>query len=244
MSATTFRIAGAQLGFTDTVAGNAAKVVEAIERAGSADADFLVVPEMILTGYHNKWSQEEAEDAYEAVSAACRDAKVCGLIGAGEWRDGVCTNQVRVYGPDGAHLGAHAKTLLTTGDAKQFGPGGPLRTWEVKGLRFGCLICNDFWCNPSCTDILDMKLALQLGMLGAQVIFHAVASGDDKLYTEFHVGNLRARAKAAGVFVATANAARDDGVNCPSGIMGTDGEWLCTVPAEGEHFYCHEIRCP
>lgn len=241
MPATTYRIAGAQLAFTDTVAGNVAKIVSAIERAGSEGADFLVVPEMMLTGYHNKWLREDAEEGYGAVAAACAEARVCGLIGGGEWRDGVCYNQVRVYDPDGTYLGAHAKTLLTTGDAKQFGPGGPLHTWEVKGLRFGCLICNDFWCNPTCTDILDMKLALQLGMLGAKVLFHAVASGQDKLYTEFHVGNLRARARAAGVFVATANAVPEEGVNCPSGIMGQDGQWLCTVPPQGEQFYCHEI---
>jgi predicted amidohydrolase len=241
MPTATYHIAGAQLAFTDTLAGNVAKVVSAIQRAGSEGADFLVVPEMMLTGYHNKWSQEDAEEGYTAVSAACREARVCGLIGAGEWQDGVCTNQVRVYGADGEYLGAHAKTLLTTADAEQFGPGGPLRTWEVKGLRFGCLICNDFWCNPTGTDILDMKLALQLGMLGAKVIFHAVASGHDKLYTEFHVGNLRARARAAGVFVATANAAQEEGVNCPSGIMGSDGQWVCATPVEGEQFYCHEI---
>jgi hypothetical protein len=88
MPTATYRIAGAQLGFTDTVAGNVAKIVSAIERAGAEGADFLVVPEMMLTGYHKKWSQEEAEEGYKAVSVACREARVCGLIGAGEWRDG------------------------------------------------------------------------------------------------------------------------------------------------------------
>ncbi|HJN17091.1 MAG TPA: carbon-nitrogen hydrolase family protein [Armatimonadota bacterium] len=244
MSRDTVRIAGVQIPCTESIADNASKVVESIQWAGSEGAQFLITPEMVVTGYHNRWSRDEADAAHERIAEACREVGVCGLIGSGEWIDGKCYNQARVYSPDGECLGAHAKTILTTGDEEQFAPGEELRTWTVGGLTFGCLICNDYWCNPTCTEIPDGKLPARLGELGAQVIFHAIASGPDLRHSQFHIGNLILRAKHAGVVVATANLARDSGVNCPSGVLAPSGEWICQAPIDGEQRYCCDVALP
>ena len=38
----------------------------------------------------------------------------------------------------------------------------PLRTFEIKGIRVGGLICNDMWANPQCTPMPDPHLSQKL----------------------------------------------------------------------------------
>lgn len=239
----TYRVMGVQLEQRNNLQEQACRIARWIARAGEARADFVVFPEMILTGYHNHFSQEEAEAGYQVVSEACRKAGVCACVGAGEWREEGCFNQVRVWDDQGDYLGAHEKILVTDGEALQFRPGATLRVFQHKGLTFGCLICNDFWCNPSGTTLFDLKLVYQLARLGAKVIFHSVASFTDQLWKEFHEGNLRARAATAGVYVATANQAYGDApVNCRSGLVSPGSEWIAEAPLAGEGSYLTEFE--
>ncbi len=238
-----YRLMGVQMACRDSVAANAEAIATYLELAGSKGVDFCVFPEMCLTGYHDRFDQYEAKQGYERVSATCAKARVCALVGSGEKRGRDCFNQVRVYSDTGNLLGVHEKILLTDGDMVSFKCGSTFRTFQHKGLTFGCLICNDFWCNPAGTSLLDLKLPYQLAKLGAEVIFHSVASGTEPLWYDFHVGNLKARAATAGVYVATANQAYDEGpVNCPSGVVSRTGEWLVQAPREGEGWYLTDLE--
>ncbi len=121
----------------------------------------------------------------------------------------------------------------------------PLRTFETGGIRVGGLICNDLWANPECTPEPDIHLTHRLALMGARIIFHAVNGGrDDSAMSQtvvksFHESNLRMRARADALFIATVDNAHptDLGVSSPGGLVGPDGEWIARAPDRGRHIW-------
>jgi len=237
-----YRVAGAQLRPRESVAEALEKVLDAVRWAGEQQADFLVTPEMYLSGYHPRFDHEEVEAAVERVAQACREAGVITLLGTGHKHLGVITNQARVIGADGALIGLHEKTVLTPGEADWTEPGRRLHVFEAKGLRFGALICNDFWVTPMRPDAPDPRLASQLGEMGARVIFHLIASGPGADYLAWHDSNHVVRARAARVFVVGANHAMEPESNVTSGVIGPDGTFLLEVSRVGEQRFAAEIE--
>jgi predicted amidohydrolase len=202
----------------------------------AAKGDFIVFPEMSLTGYHGEFSMKATEAAWSQISAACRKAYVTALIGTGcKTADGTFI-QTRIYTPDGELLGTHEKLVPTDGDRKFCIPGEELRTFQHEGLTFGCLICNDLWVTPGCGPYPDPRLTYQLGQQGAQIIFHGVNSGTSAAHLPYHESNLALRAMESNLYIATANAACADGpVNCTTGVMAPDGAWIAQCSHEGDH---------
>jgi predicted amidohydrolase len=220
-------------------------VVAMVRRAGRRKAQFLVTPEMILTGYHGAFDQRR-RDALVAgrIAPACRAAKVCLILGAGSYRDvrGRSSRrpfiQATVIGPDGVIRGAYSKTVPTGGDLTWCRGGNlrDLKPFVVSGLRFGVTICNDFWCTPGFTTMPDPHLAARWAARGARVIFHLINSGHGRSYLDFHTTRMEERGRLAGVWVVSANAISSPGraVNAPSGILGPDGRWRVRAKLQGE----------
>jgi len=97
--------------------------------------------------------------------------------------DGKCYNQIRFYDSDGTFLGFHNKILRcgtmtdpSKGEINHFAA-RPLRTYQVKGITIGGLICNDMWANPQCTPMPDPHLSQKLSEMGARIIFQAINGG-------------------------------------------------------------------
>ena len=221
---------------------NLPRVLERIATAGDSKADFALFPEMSLSGYHGRFSQAKVEAALGEIARACRRARVCALVGTG-WRDRTGVRiQVRVIDKRGTPVGAHSKMVPTGGDRRFCRPGRRLRLFEVSGLRFGVLICNDMWVTPGAGLYPDPRLCERLGRRGAALVFHAINSGGSPQYIPYHESNLSLRARASGLHIATANATLTRrGVNARSGVVGPDGSWLVSVPRRGEHFYVHDV---
>jgi predicted amidohydrolase len=237
-----YRMAGAQLWPQQSVTGALEQVLQAIRWAGEQKADFLVTPEMYLSGYRADFDADEVEASIAEVAQACRRAGVIALLGTGHQHLGVVTNQARVIGADGSLLGFHEKMVLTLGDAQWSEPGRKLHVFEARGLRFGALICNDFWVTPMGHDAPDPRLVSQLRQMGAQVIFHLVASGPGPDYLSWHDSNHLLRARAAGVFVVAANWAMEPESNVTSGVIGPDGRFILEVNRVGEQLFAAEIE--
>jgi predicted amidohydrolase len=235
----TIRIVGVQMQVSSKLEENLPKILKHIKLC---DADYILFPEMSLTGYHGEFSQRTTEAAWGQIAAQCRQRYVTALIGTGSRDEDATHIQTRIYSHQGELLGTHEKLVPTSGDRKFCRPGEELRAFRHHGLVFGCLICNDLWVTPGCGPYPDPRLAFQLGKKGAQIIFHSVNSGTDAKAMAYHESNLAMRARESGLFIATANAASPDGpVNCTSGIMSPEGEWLVTVPRTGEYTYSYDI---
>ena len=118
----------------------------------------------------------------------------------------------------------------------------------MNGVCVGGLICNDLWANPCCTPMPDSHLTHKLKQLGTRVVFHAANGGRSsnpwsEVNWQFHESNLRMRARAASVYIATVDNAFPVDVRCsaPSGVVGPQGEWLSRCVERGEQFLCCEI---
>jgi len=103
----------------------------------------------------------------------------------------------------------------------------------VNGLKVGTLICNDLWVTPGFTDGPNPHLTLQQARAGAQVIFHAVNSGSNAKYREYHESNVKVRSAEAKCPIVIVNAAADEPINCASGVV-VDFEYVKALPTKGE----------
>jgi predicted amidohydrolase len=174
--------------------------------------------------------------------------------------DDRCYNQIRFYDKGGTYLGFHSKTLTcgsledpSRGEIEHYAV-APLSTYELDGVRVGALICNDLWANPGCTPQSDLHLSQQLARMGAHVIFHAVNGGRSggecsQVAWQYHESNLRMRARAGSLYIATVYIATVDNsfpadIDCssPSGLLDPQGNWLCRSESQGEQFLTFEIE--
>lgn len=238
----TYRIAVAQLRVDDDMELNACGILEALDLAAAEAADFLVTPEMALTGYHGRFDQALRDRLMGRIASACRAGGVTAVIGAGDKRRGRTYNEQVIVGADGRIVGRHAKIMLTRSERRWFRP-GRLRVFRGRGLTFGCLICNDLWVTPGCGNRCDPRLTWRLARRGARAIFHSVNSGAEGRYVPFHESNLSLRAREGRLFIATANAAKAGAaVNAATGIVDPEGAWVVRCRRRGRQFAVADVE--
>ncbi|MCU0521302.1 MAG: carbon-nitrogen hydrolase family protein [Anaerolineae bacterium] len=245
------RVAGAQLPVTDDIASNAAAVSRAIVYAQSVGADVLLTPEGSVSGYRADFDPSALRVAVRGLAAQARDAGLALALGTCYVEDdGLCYNEVRFYDQRGQFTGFHSKQLRCgtledppRGEITLYSA-GPLRTFQVKGVVVGALICNDLWANPECTPMPDGHLVQQLARMGASVILHAVNGGRDgsewsRVAWQYHEANLRMRARAGGVWIVTVDSCYPEHLPCsaPSGVVNPQGAWICRTEPQGEQTF-------
>lgn len=233
------RVSGVQMTVAPTKKENLPRILEYIKKS---DCDFMVFPEMSLTGYNDDFSDTRTQEAWDTIATACRQYYVTAIIGTGAREEDHTHIESRIYTHEGELLGIHKKLVPTEDDRKWCRPGEELRVFQHGGLTFGCLICNDLWVTPGCGPYQDRRLSYQLGQKGAQVIFHSINSGSSQIHLPYHDSNMRLRAMEAKSYIVSANALPADGpVNAPSGVVSPDGEWLVQCPPDGEHTYSYDL---
>ena len=236
----TVRVLGVQMPVSKKLEDNLERILSHLK---PTDADFVLFPEMALTGYHGDFSQKAVERACSQIAEACRHAYTAALIGTGCKNDDGTYIQTRIYGAQGELMGTYEKIMATTKDREFCRPGGELPVFRHAGVNFGCLICNDLWVTPGCGPYPDPRLSYQLAKKGAQIIFHSVNSGASSIHAPYHESNLVLRAMESEVYICTANAATNEGpVNCPSGVMSPEGKWLVQCPRDSEQTYTCDIE--
>ena len=208
--------------------GNAARTVELIGAARRADADLVLLPELMVTGY-------PAEDLFLRpgfVRAALRAVHeiaaathgIVALIGAPLYEDGALYNACFVVA-DGEVRDVYRKHHLPNygvfDEDRYFEPGNDRVLVDVAGVRVGLTVCEDIW--------IPGPPASELGAAGAQLVANISAS-------PFHVGKDREReeivrrcARANGAPVALCNAigGQDELIfDGHSVVIAPDGEVL------------------
>jgi len=241
-------IALAQIPVSLDIQANVRVIRQAIEFAADHAAGVLLTPEGSLSGYTPDFDPTAVDLALAQVESAARQAGVALSLGTCRLEsDALRYDQLRFYEHDGSFLGFHAKILRCgtmaddpQGEVKAFAA-RPLRTFMLGGVCVGGLICNDMWANPMCTPMPDEHLSWQLSRMGAKVVFHAVNGGrgegewSEGVCKKFHETNLRMRAAAGKLWVATVDNCLPNElpVSCFSGLIDPSGNWALRLPDRG-----------
>jgi predicted amidohydrolase len=250
------RVAGAQIPVSRDVSLNLAAILRSIEAAGNGAADILLTPEGSLSGYTHAFDQAAVARALEEVRDAARRRGLGLALGTCfVERDGLCYDQLRFYDTDGSYLGFHSKTLTcgtlgvpSRGEVEHFSV-APLRTFTIKGIPCGGLVCNDMWANPGYTPVPDPHLSQKLADAGARIVFHSVnGDRDGSAWStdsswNYHKSNLELRARAGRLFIVTVDNCAPLDVPCasPGGVVGPEGTWLARTPRQGEHVFVFDV---
>lgn len=245
-------IAGLQMNVSRSIAENESTIIRHLNSLKDKNVDFLVTPEGSLSGYNSEFNGHELKVALAKVVSVAKSVNV-GLILGTCYKDSVhgreyCYNQARVYLPDGTFLGEYSK-ILTCSPLNNPGTGeimeyvrGEVKTFSVKDIELGILICNDMWATPGYTTTPNPYLPWKMKEAGAEIIFHIINSGTDMGYRIFHEASVELWAKTLEIPIVEVNAAHGiEEINAGSGVISKEGERMKSVINKGEQLFIHNI---
>lgn len=188
---------------------NLDKMKKYVGDAASQGNNFVVFPELALTGYecddgcmHHTHAETVPGPSTEEVAALAKKYNIYVIFGLSE-RDkkdsDVCYISSAVIGPEGI-LGAYRKLHLMEApltEWKCFTPGNELPVFETRFGPIGVQICYDFWSFPEMTRLLTLK--------GARIVFNTTASPSGPGKPLFMAQQTGARAVENLIYTASAN---------------------------------------
>lgn len=222
---------------------NLTHCLDLIEQAAGLNADFVVFPEMNLTGYA---AGEVVRDAampldnlwMERLSRAARARDVVLLAGLAEKdQDQSIRATHLVFTPDGK-TDLYRKIHLAPQESGFYEPGNQPRVFEAAGIRFGIQLCY---------DAHFPELSTAMAMDKADVIFmpHASPRGTSGEKLESWMRHMTARAFDNGLYVAAVNQCGDNGAGLEfpplALVIGPDGHLKSSQPGEGAGIHMAEI---
>ncbi len=197
------RVALAQINATvGDIAGNAQRVIEMVARAQEAGAGFILLPELVLTGYPPEdllakpHFVEENLDALEYVASTCGKFTLVGFV---DRIGDELYNASALCGNSRVQQIYHKRRLPNYGvfdEQRYFAAGNLAGLIEAGGTMFSSTICEDIW-TP---DIVAEAVAE-----GAQVVFNISASPYHAGKGDLREEMLRDRARENGVWLAYCN---------------------------------------
>lgn len=156
--------------------GNVAKVLAAISQGRKDQADLIVLPELVLSGYPTgdflllSDFIDAVEQALQEVIAASKGiALIVGVPRRNASKIGKTLFNSAAVIDNGSLLGFQDKTLLPTYDVfderRYFEPADHSTLWQIAGKRVGITICEDIWqhsahlneANYSCDPIIELR---------------------------------------------------------------------------------------
>jgi len=140
------------------IAGNKAKIVDAIAKAKEQGSDLVVFPELVTHGYTSQdWFQDRdiishVDDALATIIPVTKGiTAIVGTVRQNEDNDGRRLYNSAAVIKDGKLIGFADKSLLPEydvfDDPRWFepSPSGSHRLFDVTGKKVGVVVCEDFW---------------------------------------------------------------------------------------------------
>ena len=152
-------------------------ILEFIGQAASFDVDLICFPAAYLPGLRGRkfsiplCEQEQLSDALETIRREAADRHI-GVILPMEWPSGGGRyNLVQVISPEGDIIGTQYKIQLDPGEEGLYVPGKGRRIFEMGGVRFGVVICEEGWKYPETVRWAARR--------GASIVFHPQCTGSN-----------------------------------------------------------------
>ncbi len=250
------RVAGAQLNLTvGDIAGNEAKIAEAMVRAQEAAADVLLVPELAVSGYPPE-DLVLRRDFVEANAAALhRLARLSGttttIVGFVDFATGKGSGALDSESREVANAagvisvgelqGVYHKVLLPNygvfDEDRYFIEGAdPARIWDIAGVPVGVSVCEDIWLADGPPSQQAAKGARVLLNINASPFHRGKATEREEMLAE------RARAGGATVVYLNLVGGQDELVfDGASVVIGPDGTLLHRSPQFEEDFFVVDV---
>jgi len=216
-----------QMATSSDVRQNADKILSAIAEATNEGAELLVVPECALSGYPpaEDLNLDALAEAQNQIAQHTAEAGIRLALGTTRREGDRWWNTALLIDPRGRVSARYDKTHGTGGDNRIFQPGEELPVFQDGPWTYGIQICFDMRF-PENWRILRRK--------GAEMVIHlSNASRGDAWKIPVLEGTVRARAAENGMFVVTANDARQPQMMV-SAIVDPDGKDLARAPANEE----------
>jgi len=197
------RIALAQVNPTvGDIQGNAERVIRAVVDAQSQGAGFILLPELVLTGYPpedllaRSHFVEDQLDALEMVAGACGNAALVGFV---DRIGDTLYNAAALCGNNRVLQVYHKRRLPNYGvfdEERYFEPGRAPGLVELGGTMFGITICEDIWVPEIAEELVGERAGAILNISASP--FHA-GKGEEREQM------LRQRARDNEVWLAYCN---------------------------------------
>jgi NAD+ synthase (glutamine-hydrolysing) len=179
------------------LAGNARRIVDAVQAGVRGGAALVVTPELSLCGY----PPEDLLLRPAFIDACARELAqlapavqgTTAIIGFPEWKDGRRANALAII-RDGRVIDVYRKHCLPNytvfDEDRYFEPGTAPCVFDVAGVKVGAIICEDVWFAGPARDARDA---------GAEMIVVANGSPYHTRQQALRVAQLRARAAETGL---------------------------------------------
>ena len=225
------KIAIAQLALAEgACAANWRAAKAALDQAGAVEADFVVLPEMWLTGYAYRRLDELAKRTPESLERVGALAERNGYFVVGSWAeradDGHLYNTACIVGPDGRVRARYRKVHLfgPMKEDRHFVRGRAVAVVDLEIGKFGLALCY---------DLRFPELSRKMALAGAELLLFP------SQWPEIRLGHfytlLAARAIENQVFTAGVNrAGRSSSIQFGGGstVIGPRGEVLAQLGGE------------
>ena len=235
MSASSVRIALANVRYAATPGESVAIAEDAIAHAADRGAAVVCFPECYVPGYRGLGKDPGPPDAaflesaWTRVAAAAAKGRIGVVLGTERVEGNALYATVLVIGPDGSRLGFQDKVQLDPSEDAIYTAAASRRVFTISPLTFGVAICHEGWRYPE-----TVRFAARHG---AQVVFHPhLELGGAYAPTEFgdprntfHEKALLCRAAENTVWIASCNYAAA-GSATTSAVVRPDGTLLAFQP--------------
>jgi len=254
------KIALAQLNpVVGDIAGNTARMAEAIDRAAEEGVELVVFSELSVVGYpprdllRKEAFVAAASAAVEQLAARCtRTAALVGFVRPAPSDSGRPLQNAAALLADGTVRHVHVKTLLPTYDVfdetRYFQPGETPKCIELCGRQLGVSICEDIW-DPQALgrELYDSDPIDQLRQAGAEIIINMAASPFEVGKSALREQMLTRRAKQCGATIVFVNQVGGndelifDGASC---LVSADGDVLARAVSFREDLLISDTEVP
>ena len=242
------------------VKDNKEYILDLLEK--TKDSDWVLTPEGSLSGYcYNQTHEVKNADygpALKEIEDYLAKNKRSMLLGTGHIEaNGLPYNQVRAY-HKGNFAGAYAKRLLTNdthapGELFYYVPGNEAHYYyldDKQTIVGSSLLCNDIWAFPKMSPTGNPYFYREFRKYDVKVVFCSVNCNIDfldPLVYEWHENHLRLFSREFGMHTVVSGATNDmrgdpvDHIQCPSGVIGPNGEWIKKCKDKGDDIATVEL---
>ena len=154
------------------------KIKRLLSEASAKGAEIVCFPEAYLPGLRGQdfevlpFGQPQQERALQAVAQWAREHSVMTILGMERLSSSGRQIVAFVIDSQGEIQGYQTKNQLDPTEDEFYVPGNTRRLFEIKGIKFGVVICHEGWRYPETVRWAAVR--------GAKIVFHLQHTGSEK----------------------------------------------------------------